>query len=94
MAEAPRRPAVPHVVYAEHALVVGVARLATLVVPGRLGVQEGRQFLLFVAFGLGVPLAMMFSPLRRRRELPWVVFGRMVRRDHHALRRMRERKGK
>ena len=58
------------------------------------GLQEGGQLLLFVAFGLGVPLAMMFSLLRRRRELLWVAFGRMVRRDHHALRRMRERKEK
>jgi glycosyltransferase 2 family protein len=72
----------------------GVAKLAALVVPGSLGVQEGGQVLIFVAFGLGAPLAMTFSLLRRGRELLWVAFGLTVLLHHHALRWMRERTGK
>lgn len=71
-----------------------VAKLAALVVPGSLGVQEGGQVAIFVAFGLGAPLAMTFSLLRRGRELLWVGFGLTVLLPHHALRRMREPTGK
>jgi hypothetical protein len=45
----------------------------------------------FVAFGLGAPLALTFSLLRRGRELLWVGVGLMVLLHHHALRRIRER---
>ncbi|MBS1116423.1 MAG: conserved rane protein of unknown function, partial [candidate division NC10 bacterium] len=72
----------------------GVAKLAALFVPGSLGVQEGGQVLIFVAFGLGTPLAMTFSLLRRGRELLWVGFGLMVLLHQHALRWIREGKGK
>ncbi len=71
----------------------GVAKLAALFVPGSLGVQEGGQVLIFVAFGLGAPLAMTFSLLRRGREVLWVGFGLVVFLHHHALRWMRERTG-
>lgn len=53
----------------------GVAKLAALIVPASLGVQEGGQILVFLAFGLEAPLAMSFSLLRRARELVWVAFG-------------------
>ncbi len=53
----------------------GVAKLASAVIPGSLGVQEGGQITLFVAFGLGAPLAMTFSLVRRGRELVWIGFG-------------------
>jgi glycosyltransferase 2 family protein len=72
----------------------GVAKLAALVVPGSLGVQEGGQVLIFAAFGLGTPLAMTFSLLRRGRELLWIGFGMIVLLHHQALRYMREGKGK
>jgi uncharacterized membrane protein YbhN (UPF0104 family) len=71
----------------------GVAKLAALFVPGSLGVQEGGQVLIFVAFGLGAPLAMTFSLLRRGRELLWVGFGLIVLLHHQALRWMRQWKG-
>jgi len=70
----------------------GVAKLAALFVPGSLGIQEGGQVLIFVAFGLGAPLAMTFSLLRRGRELLWVGFG-LVLFHHQALRWMRQSKG-
>ena len=70
----------------------GVAKLAALFVPGSLGVQEGGQVLIFVAFGLGAPLAMTFSLLRRGRELLWVGFGLIVLLHHQALRWMRQGK--
>jgi uncharacterized protein (TIRG00374 family) len=53
----------------------GVAKLASAIIPGSLGVQEGGQITIFVAFGLGAPLAMTFSLLRRARELLWIGFG-------------------
>ncbi|HWT79146.1 MAG TPA: flippase-like domain-containing protein, partial [Candidatus Methylomirabilis sp.] len=56
----------------------GVAKLAAAIVPGSLGVQEGGQVVLFVAFNLGAPLAMTFSLLRRGRELLWIGFGLAV----------------
>lgn len=76
----------------------GVAKLAGVIVPGSLGVQEGGQVLIFVAFGLGAPLALTFSLLRRGRELLWIGFGLAVLLHHHALgwlrdRRMTERGG-
>ena len=46
------------------------------------------------AFGLGAPLAMTFSLLRRGRELPWVGFGLMMLLHHHALRWIREQQEK
>ena len=56
----------------------GVAKLAALVVPASLGVQEGGQVLIFVAFGLGAPRALAFSLIRRARELIWIGFGLAV----------------
>jgi uncharacterized membrane protein YbhN (UPF0104 family) len=53
----------------------GVAKLAALVVPASLGVQEGGQLLVFAAFGLGAPLALTFSLVRRARELLWIAYG-------------------
>jgi len=64
----------------------GVAKLAALIVPASLGVQEGGQVLIFVAFGLGAPLAMTFSVIRRCRELIWVGFGLAVLIRRQALR--------
>ncbi len=63
----------------------GVAKLAAVIVPGSLGVQEGGQVVIFAAFGLGAPLAVTFSLLRRARELLWVAFGFGVLIHHHAL---------
>jgi uncharacterized protein (TIRG00374 family) len=63
----------------------GVAKLASVIVPGSLGVQEGGQVLLFAAFGLSVPLAVTFSLLRRARELFWIGFGLAVLLERHAL---------
>jgi uncharacterized protein (TIRG00374 family) len=72
----------------------GVAKLSALIVPGSVGVQEGGQVLLFVAYGLGTPLAMTFSLLRRGRELLWIGFGLIVLVQHQALRWVRESKGR
>ncbi len=71
----------------------GVAKLAAAIVPGSLGVQEGGQVVLFVAFSLGAPLGMTFSLLRRGRELLWVGFGLAVlaRRQGWAWIRQEER---
>jgi len=68
----------------------GVAKLAALIVPGSLGVQEGGQVLIFLAFGLGAPLAMSFSLLRRARELVWVAFGLTALVHQHATGWVRE----
>lgn len=56
----------------------GVAKLAALVIPGSLGVQEGGQVLIFAVFGLSTSLAMTFGVIRRCRELVWVGFGLAV----------------
>jgi putative membrane protein len=61
-------------VFAIEAL-AGVAKLAAVVVPASLGVQESGQLLIFVAFGLGAPLALAFSVIRRGRELLWIAYG-------------------
>ena len=63
----------------------GVAKLASVIVPGSLGVQEGSQVLIFAALGLSVPLAVTFGLLRRGRELLWVGFGLGVLLETHAL---------
>jgi uncharacterized protein (TIRG00374 family) len=63
----------------------GVAKLASVIVPGSLGVQEGGQVLLFAAFGLSMPLAVTFSLLRRGRELFWIGFGLAVLLETQAL---------
>jgi len=63
----------------------GVAKLAAVIVPGSLGVQEGGQVVIFAAFGLTAPLAVTFSLLRRGRELLWIGFGMAVLLKHHAL---------
>jgi putative membrane protein len=66
----------------------GVAKLAALIVPGSLGVQEGGQVLIFVAFGLGASRAVTFSLIRRARELIWIAFGLLVLfRERRATRR-------
>ena len=69
----------------------GVAKMAAVIVPGSLGVQEGGQVLIFVAFGLSAPLAVTFGLLRRGRELLWIGFGFAVLIHHQALAWMRER---
>lgn len=69
----------------------GVAKMAAVIVPGSLGVQEGGQVLIFVAFGLTAPLAVTFGLLRRGRELLWIGFGFAVLIHHHALGRLRDR---
>ncbi|MFA5028082.1 MAG: flippase-like domain-containing protein [Candidatus Methylomirabilota bacterium] len=71
----------------------GVAKLAALFIPGSLGVQEGGQVLIFVAFGLTAPLAMTFGILRRCRELLWVGFGLAVIARRQALELVRGRGG-
>jgi uncharacterized protein (TIRG00374 family) len=63
----------------------GVAKLAAVIVPGSLGVQEGGQVAIFAAFGLAAPLAVTFSLLRRGRELLWIGFGLAVLVRRHAL---------
>jgi uncharacterized protein (TIRG00374 family) len=63
----------------------GVAKLAAVIVPGSLGVQEGGQVVIFVAFGLTAPLAMTFSLLRRGREMLWIFLGLAVLVQRHAL---------
>jgi uncharacterized protein (TIRG00374 family) len=63
----------------------GVAKLAAVIVPGSLGVQEGGQVVIFAAFGLAAPVAVTFSLLRRGRELLWIGFGLAVLVRHHAL---------
>jgi len=70
----------------------GVAKLAALIVPASLGVQEGGQVLIFAAFGLSAPVAMAFSLLRRGREFLWIGFGLIVLLQGQALRWMREGK--
>jgi uncharacterized protein (TIRG00374 family) len=70
----------------------GVAKLAAVIVPGSLGVQEGGQVLIFLAFGLGTPVAMTFGLLRRGRELLWIGFGLSVLIRHQALGWLRERR--
>lgn len=70
----------------------GVAKLAAVIVPGSLGIQEGGQVLIFVAFGFGASLAMTFSLLRRGREMLWIGFGLSVLVHLQALRWIRERK--
>lgn len=52
-----------------------VAKAAGLFLPGSLGVQEGGNVLLFLAFGLSEATAMTFSLVRRARELFWIGFG-------------------
>ncbi len=69
----------------------GVAKLAAVIVPGSLGVQEGGQVLIFVAFGLTAPLAVTFGLLRRGRELLWIGYGFAVLIHHHALGWLRKR---
>ncbi len=62
----------------------GVTKLAAAFVPGSLGIQEGGQVMIFVAFGLGAPLAMTFSLVRRGRELLWIAFGLAVLARQHG----------
>jgi uncharacterized membrane protein YbhN (UPF0104 family) len=69
----------------------GVAKLAAVIVPGSLGIQEGGQVLIFVAFGFSASLAMTFSLLRRGREILWIGFGLSVLIHQHAMRWLRER---
>lgn len=52
-----------------------VAKAAGLFLPGSLGVQEGGNVLLFLAFGLSEAFAITFSLVRRARELFWIGFG-------------------
>lgn len=68
-----------------------VAKAAAIIVPGSLGVQEGGQVLIFVAFGLTAPLALTFGLLRRGRELLWIAYGFAVLIHHHALGWLRKR---
>ena len=63
----------------------GVAKLAAVIVPGSVGVQEGGQVVIFAAFGLTAPLAVTFSLLRRGREALWIGFGMAVLVKRHAL---------
>jgi uncharacterized protein (TIRG00374 family) len=63
----------------------GVAKLAAVIVPGSVGVQEGGQVVIFAAFGLTAPLAVTFSLLRRGREVLWIGFGMAVLVKRHAL---------
>jgi uncharacterized protein (TIRG00374 family) len=71
----------------------GVAKISAVIVPGSLGLQEGGQLLIFLAFGLRAPIAMTFSLLRRGRELLWIGFGLVVLIRHHALGWLRGRRG-
>ena len=70
----------------------GVAKTAAVIVPGSLGVQEGGQVVIFVAFGLTAPLAVTFGLLRRGRELLWISFGFAVLIHHQALGWLRGRR--
>lgn len=71
----------------------GVAKLSAVIVPGSLGIQEGGQVLIFLGFGLGVPVAMTFGLLRRGRELLWIGLGVIVLLRYQALDWLRERRG-
>lgn len=70
----------------------GVAKMAAVIVPASLGVQEGGQVLIFVAFGLAAPLAVTFGLLRRGRELLWIGFGFAMLLHQHALGWLRGRR--
>lgn len=47
----------------------------TFVIPGSLGVQEGANLVLAVAFGYPAVAGMTFALLRRLRELVWIAIG-------------------
>lgn len=63
------------------AVLVALGALATVVkaagffLPGSVGAQEGGNVLLFLAFGLSEANALVYSILRRARELCWIGFG-------------------
>ena len=63
------------------AVLVALGALATVVkaagffLPGSVGAQEGGNVLLFLAFGLSAADALVYSILRRARELCWIGFG-------------------
>jgi uncharacterized protein (TIRG00374 family) len=50
-------------------------RLATSFVPGGLGVTEGGHAAIFAALGLGAPLGLSISLVRRAREVVWIAVG-------------------
>ncbi len=53
-------------------------KVATFVIPGSLGVLEGGFAAAFAAFGLGAPVGISFSLVRRVRELVWAGIGMML----------------
>lgn len=55
-----------------------VAKGIAAFIPGSLGVQEGGNVLILVAFGLTSGLGLTFSLLRRVRELVWISVGLLV----------------
>lgn len=50
-------------------------KAAGFVIPGALGVQEGGNVVIFLAFGLSAGIGLSFSLIRRVRELAWVAVG-------------------
>ncbi|OLC15997.1 MAG: hypothetical protein AUH29_06375 [Candidatus Rokubacteria bacterium 13_1_40CM_69_27] len=53
-------------------------RFATFFVPGSLGALEGGHVMTFVALGLGAPLGLAFSLVRRVREAAWTAAGLVI----------------
>jgi len=50
-------------------------RFAAFLVPARVGAQEAGDVAIFIALGLGAPLGLAFSVVRRLRELLWAALG-------------------
>jgi len=62
-----------------------LTKAAAFFIPGSLGLQEGGNVLIFLAFSLPSEVAMTFSLVRRGRELLWVGFG-LLALAHHEVR--------
>ncbi len=53
-------------------------KVATFLIPASLGVLEGGFAAAFAAFGLGAPIGISFSLIRRARELVWAGLGMLA----------------
>lgn len=50
-------------------------KFVTFMVPGSLGALEGGNMAIFAAFGLGGPIGLAYTLVRRVRELGWIAAG-------------------